>query len=152
MGYDAVGMMVIEGGAPQMVGGIAFDIPDWWKPNITVPGGYVELAYFGDPADAAPFGFAVGQPPCDGDIQACMGARIDTLTGGNRDGYGIDAIQRDSLPDGGITLLSQRSSGADNGWIAVAFVSSGERLYEFLIGDTRDLASVFASIDSVRPA
>lgn len=152
MGYDAVGMMVIEGGAPQTVGGIAFDIPDWWKANITVPGGYAELTYFGDSADSSLFGFAVGQPPCDGDMAACVADRIDTLTGGNQDAYGIDAVQRESLPDGGITLLSQRSSGADNGWIAVVFVSSDTRLYEFLIGDTGDLASVLASIDSVRPA
>ena len=116
------------------------------------PGGYRELTYFGEKGGDAYFGFAVGTPPCEDKPAACVNDRIDTLSGGDRDAYTVDTITRENLPKGNITLMSRRSSASDNGWTAVAFVTDGKDLYEFLIGDTNDLASVFAAIDSARPA
>ncbi len=154
MGYDAVGMMIVEDGLSQTFGKVAFDIPDWWEADIYVAGGYSELTYYGDPYDGSRFGFGAGLPPCDGasGVDGCLANRIDTLTGGDAAAFNVDTVVRESLPGGTITLLSQKDSGQDNGWSAVAFVSYDGTLHEFMIGDSRDLASILASLDSVRPA
>lgn len=152
MGDDAVGLMVIEDGTTHTVGSISFDIREWWEADAFVPGGYAELTYFRDPTDTAIFGFAVGLPPCGDDLDACLGERMDTLSGGHLEDFNVDVIEREALPGSAITLLSAPSSSSDNGWTAVAFVPWGNQLHEFLIGDTRGLAGVFAAIDSVRPA